>query len=141
MNNSREFVKRPGFGNEGGKLKLKANYFEIKTFPDVIYHYNVSINPPTSPKLSTILFEEFQNNNEYLSQTMLVFDGVCNAFSSIKVEVNEIRGQIGPSQNFRNPVDKTYTIVIKLVNTIYKDTLLNFICGTYGDSYTIQNYL
>ncbi|EDO38583.1 predicted protein, partial [Nematostella vectensis] len=45
-----ELPKRPGYGREGRKIKLRANFFQV-TLPNVdfLYHYDLEISPEKAP--------------------------------------------------------------------------------------------
>jgi hypothetical protein len=76
-----EFVKRPGVGHVGKLIRVRTNFFEVITMPDMdILHYDVTITPEVPQQLNRKVFERFseQNRTGALGGVKPVFDGTCS---------------------------------------------------------------
>lgn len=76
-----EFVKRPGVGHVGKQMKVRTNFFEITSLPEMeILHYDVTITPEVPQQLNRKVFDLFseQNRTGALGNAKPVFDGTCS---------------------------------------------------------------
>ncbi|GBC06890.1 hypothetical protein RclHR1_07120003 [Rhizophagus clarus] len=82
MFNITEFVKRPGLGRAGRSIKVRANYFEVTTFPSSkIYHYDIDISPEVPSALNRKVFQRAERAEISLSGIRAVYDGRRNIYS------------------------------------------------------------
>jgi hypothetical protein len=73
-----QFVKRPGVGHIGRSTKVRTNFFEITSLPDmIIIHYDVTITPEVPKRLNRRVFARFieQYRVRALGGARPVFDG------------------------------------------------------------------
>lgn len=79
-----QFVRRPGIGHEGRNIRVRANYFEITSIPQMnIIQYDVTITPEVPQRLNRKVFNCFvdQNYNGALGNSRPVYDGRKNMFA------------------------------------------------------------
>lgn len=79
------FVLRPGVGENGRRVRVRSNFFEVTTFPNHnLHHYDVSIDPANCPpavyRKVWKAFEESQSRG-VLRDIKTVYDGRKNIFS------------------------------------------------------------
>ena len=77
--------KRPNSGNQGRKIRLRSNFYEIKAFPYEIIHYDVTISDGRICKLSRDLnlsiIEELVMRNLNIFMQRPVYDGSKSLYS------------------------------------------------------------
>uniref|UniRef100_A0A1D1YXN1 Protein argonaute-3 n=1 Tax=Anthurium amnicola TaxID=1678845 RepID=A0A1D1YXN1_9ARAE len=86
-----EFVRRPGLGTVGRRIKVHANFFEVKALPQTnIFHYDVTISPEVPPRLNWKIFERFVQTERAgaLRGATSVFDGRKNMFTNKELQDN-----------------------------------------------------
>jgi N-terminal domain of argonaute len=79
-----EFVKRPDVGNTGRATRVRANFFEVQSFPrNHIHHYDVTITPDVPPVINRKIWKTFedQDGQGSLKGIRPVYDGRKNIFS------------------------------------------------------------
>ncbi|KAG0338651.1 hypothetical protein BG000_003640 [Podila horticola] len=79
-----EYVKRPGTGTAGKRIKIRANFFEITQLPNInVTHYDVTIEPDVPPIVNRRVYEHFMTLHRVsdLGGARPVFDGRKNIFS------------------------------------------------------------
>jgi eukaryotic translation initiation factor 2C len=79
-----EFVKRPDVGNTGRATRVRANFFEVQSFPqNNIHHYDVTITPDVPPVINRKIWKTFedQDGQGSLKGIKPVYDGRKNIFS------------------------------------------------------------
>ncbi|RIA93561.1 hypothetical protein C1645_874012 [Glomus cerebriforme] len=75
------FVKRNGLGHQGRQIKVRTNYFEIKSLPNSdIHHYNIIMMPEVPPALNRKIFKQ-QNFLERHFGGRPVYDGRRNIYT------------------------------------------------------------
>ncbi|CAB4422806.1 unnamed protein product [Rhizophagus irregularis] len=118
-----EFVKRPGVGHVGKQMKVRTNFFEITSLPEMeILHYDVTITPEVPQQLNRKVFDLFseQNRTGALGNAKPVFDGRKNMFAhkslpfgqaaTFDVHLEEDDSPIGrkrPPREFKIKIRKT----------------------------------
>ncbi|CAG8690438.1 3353_t:CDS:2, partial [Acaulospora colombiana] len=82
-----KFVKRPGLGKVGRQIRVRANFFEVTSFPRAnVHHYDVTITPDVPPKLNRRIYRKFEEDNaNTLNNIRPVFDGRKNMYSAKKL--------------------------------------------------------
>lgn len=65
--------RRPNIGNQGRQITLMSNFYEVRTFPDEIIHYNVTISDGRTydklPRdLNLLIIEELVRFNNIFRQ-------------------------------------------------------------------------
>src|SRR3954454_3215391 len=79
MSNTTEFVRRPGLGKAGRAIKVRANFFEVKSLPDAnVHHYDITITPDVPPALNRRIYQQFEHMNSkgQLGGIRPVYDGM-----------------------------------------------------------------
>lgn len=88
-----ELVKRPGAGKIGKPVRVRANFFEVTSFPTQnIHHYDVTIDPPSAPPaLYRKVWQSFEDTNGQglLTGIRTIFDGRKNVFSPKPLSLGE----------------------------------------------------
>lgn len=88
-----ELVKRPGAGKVGKPVRVRANFFEVTSFPTQnIHHYDVTIDPPSCPPvLYRKVWQSFEDTNGQglLTGIKTIFDGRKNVFSPKPLSLGE----------------------------------------------------
>ncbi|KAJ3030641.1 Eukaryotic translation initiation factor 2C [Rhizophlyctis rosea] len=81
-----QFVRRPGVGTKGKKIKVRANYLDVLTLPERdVTHYDVAFTPDVPPVFLRKLFkawEERYRGSKDVGNIKPVFDGRKNMFSA-----------------------------------------------------------
>lgn len=88
-----ELVQRPGAGKVGKPVRVRANFFEVTSFPTQnIHHYDVTIDPPSAPpavyRKVWKCFED-ANGQGMLTGIKTIFDGRKNVFSPKVLNLGE----------------------------------------------------
>ncbi|CAB4400131.1 unnamed protein product [Rhizophagus irregularis] len=128
-----QIIKRPGIGNKGEPIKVRANFFEVtKMQKTKIIHYDVTIKPEVPPRLNRKVFNLFsEKNQEALGGVRPVFDGRTNMFThkplpfegkSFDVKLEE--GNV-PVARKRPPED--FRITIRKARDIDMEELFQFL--------------
>jgi len=80
-----ELVKRPGAGKTGKPVRVRANFFEVTSFPlQNIHHYDVTIDPPSAPPaIYRKVWKTFEDldGQGVLKGIRTVYDGRKNVFA------------------------------------------------------------
>lgn len=88
-----DLVKRPGAGKVGKPVRVRANFFEVTSFPTQnIHHYDVTIDPADAPPaLYRKVWKQFEDSNGQgiLTGIKTVFDGRKNVFSPKPLNLGE----------------------------------------------------
>jgi eukaryotic translation initiation factor 2C len=67
------FPLRPGWGTSGTPIKLRANFFAMKTFPDTLYEYDVKISPdPKARRLKKRILDLLLLTPEFVAYSKFV---------------------------------------------------------------------
>ena len=92
MDDPPQFVKRPGEGKLGDKLKVRANFFEVTSLPKgKIIHYDVTITPDVPPRLNRKIFQRFlKDQAETLGGVKPVYDGTYSVYQYRKVIIKTV---------------------------------------------------
>ena len=79
-----DFARRPGIGHLGRAIKVRTNFFEVKSLPDAnIHHYTVKITPEVPPVLNRKVYNRFEElYSESLGRIKPVYDGRNNLYTS-----------------------------------------------------------
>ena len=81
---------RQGYGTKGSPVLLKTNLFPVKYPSRTVYHYNVTLNPECSKRISRIVFERIMElNQELIGGQKPAFDGSKNMFTSEQLKIPE----------------------------------------------------
>lgn len=86
MEDITQFTKRPGVGQEGRPIKIRANFFEITKLPEMdIIHYDASIDPTVPRRLNRKIFNQFveRYRETALGGARPVFDGMYSIKKNI----------------------------------------------------------
>ncbi|CAB4404415.1 unnamed protein product [Rhizophagus irregularis] len=123
-----QLVKRPGIGDEGKRIRVRANFFEVTRMQrEDFSHYDVTTIPKVPQRLNRKVFDRFVEQNRYgaLTNARPVFDGRANMFAhkplrfesdSFDVELEEEGTPVSrarPPQSFRIRIKKTGDIVVR----------------------------
>jgi eukaryotic translation initiation factor 2C len=88
-----DLVKRPGAGKVGKPVRVRANFFEVTSFPTQnIHHYDVTIDPADAPPaVYRKVWKSFEdvNGQGILTGIKTVFDGRKNVFSPKPLPLGE----------------------------------------------------
>ncbi|OBZ91340.1 Protein argonaute 1 [Choanephora cucurbitarum] len=133
-----ELVKRPGAGKAGRPVRVRANFFEVTSFPTQnIHHYDVTIDPPTAPALLyRKIWKSFEDVNGHgiLNGIKAVFDGRKNVFSPKPLPLGEeqakqfeVELQEGAAGSKRS--SGTFKIRIKKAGEVNMEELRRFLNG------------
>ncbi|KAF9931666.1 hypothetical protein FBU30_009727 [Linnemannia zychae] len=129
-----DLAKRPGAGKVGKVVKVRTNFFEVKTLPDInIHHYDVTISPDVPPPVNRRVFEQFVllNSKSDLVGAKPVFDGRKNLFSAKELPFDGRTFEITlPGE--RAPPGKTapiFKLKIKKAASINLEELARFLAG------------
>ncbi|KAI8828499.1 Piwi domain-containing protein, partial [Chytridium lagenaria] len=80
------FTPRPGVGNAGRQIQVRANFFPIMTLPQLpIHHYEVVITPDVPPAKSRRVYQLWEDEallSGELGGVRPVFDGKKNVFAA-----------------------------------------------------------
>lgn len=90
-----EFVKRPNVGNTGRATRVRANFFEVQSFPENnIHHYDITITPDVPPVINRKIWKTFedQDGQGSLNGIKPVYDGRKNVFSSRALPLEDDAG-------------------------------------------------
>ncbi|KXN65963.1 hypothetical protein CONCODRAFT_12310 [Conidiobolus coronatus NRRL 28638] len=137
-----DFIKRPEYGSLGQRIMLKANYFNIKTTPNTVYHYKVTIIPEAPGRIATFLVEDAKEQCKFAENQILVYDGGDNLFTAALLDFDdELKIVISKSNKVKISKDTPFNIVLKLVNKIKSESLNNFIKGNTKLSNEVLTYL
>ncbi|KAI8647337.1 Piwi domain-containing protein [Parasitella parasitica] len=88
-----QLVQRPGAGKSGQRVRVRANFFEVTSFPSQnIHHYDVTIDPPEKPPaLYRKVWKAFEDmdGQGLLKGIKTIFDGRKNVFSPKPLNLGE----------------------------------------------------
>ncbi|GES89957.1 piwi domain-containing protein [Rhizophagus clarus] len=122
-----QITRRPGLGNAGRRIRVRANFFEVLSMQETnILHYDVNITPVVPQRLNRKVFNCFvEQNQAALSGTKPVFDGKANMYAStgslqldadsFDVDIGEDDGAVTtrrPPRRFRIRLRRTRAIVL-----------------------------
>jgi hypothetical protein len=74
-----QFVRRPGIGRDGRPIRVRTNFFEVTTMPEMnITQYDVTITPEVPQRLNRKVFDRFVRDNQQgaLGGAKPVYDGM-----------------------------------------------------------------
>ncbi|PKY55107.1 Piwi-domain-containing protein [Rhizophagus irregularis] len=118
-------MKRPGFESE--PIKVRTNFFEVTKLPKMnITHYDVTISPEVSSRLSRKVFNNFlEENQEALGGVKPVFDGTANMFTHKQLSFENKSFEV----NYLVKLEKgrTFKITIKKARDIDMEDLFQFL--------------
>ena len=79
--------ERPGFGQEGRRIRLQANHFALQIPDGFIYHYDVDISPSKCPRSINreVMQTAVKNYARELGNYYPVFDGKKNLYTRRKL--------------------------------------------------------
>lgn len=98
-----EFVQRPDVGNTGRATRVRANFFEVQSFPqNNIHHYDITITPDVPPVINRKIWKTFedQGGQGSLAGIKPVYDGRKNIFSPKALPLEDNAGMFEASSNF-----------------------------------------
>ncbi|KAI7905151.1 Piwi domain-containing protein [Cokeromyces recurvatus] len=133
-----ELVKRPGIGKSGKAVRVRANFFEVTSFPSQnIHHYDFTIDiPKTSLEFSRKVWNAFEttNANKIFGGAKAIFDGRKNVFSPKLLKLGESQAgqfevQLPEISSKKNPKSNTVIICIKKVGEVNMEELNLFLKG------------
>uniref|UniRef100_U9UWV0 Piwi-domain-containing protein n=1 Tax=Rhizophagus irregularis (strain DAOM 181602 / DAOM 197198 / MUCL 43194) TaxID=747089 RepID=U9UWV0_RHIID len=128
-----EFVLRPNLGTSGRHIRVRSNFFEITSLPDMeIIHYDVTITPDVPPILNRKIFAEFEklNLSGALGNVRCVFDGRKNIFASRQLPIKDSQVSLPNNQNTSGkPLPKCFELKVKKVGKINYEELVLFLGG------------
>ncbi|CAJ0642584.1 11300_t:CDS:10 [Entrophospora sp. SA101] len=128
-----EYPLRPNFGSSGRLIQIRANFFEVISFPDFnVYQYDVNISPEVPPGLNRRVFKHLESLGT-LGGVKPVYDGRNNAFTikdlpfgdalTIGITLpddNQVQTSRRPPRNFtikmRKVAEKNLEEAIRFVN-------------------------
>ncbi|CAO0794814.1 unnamed protein product [Mucor circinelloides] len=133
-----ELVKRPGAGRSGQPVRVRANFFEVTSFPTQnIHHYDVTIDPiDKPPAVYRNVWQKFEDSNGQgiLTNIKTIFDGRKNVFSPKPLDLGEeqarafevdlAEGASGPKRN-----SDVFKIRIKKAGEVNMEELRRFLLG------------
>lgn len=79
----KDLPKRPSFGKAGRKIVLRSNFFELKFKDNVIYQYDISIEPSKCPSSlnRTIIENLIRSYEQIFKKDKPVYDGKKNLYT------------------------------------------------------------
>src|SRR3954454_8465990 len=136
MSNTTEFVRRPGLGKAGRAIKVRANFFEVKSLPDAnVHHYDITITPDVPPALNRKIYRQFEEvHAESLGRIKPVYDGRKNLYTAKPLPFgdsatfNVILPEDDGTPSGKRPA-RIFKVKIKLVNKIVMEELHRFLDG------------
>ncbi|CAB4410376.1 unnamed protein product [Rhizophagus irregularis] len=124
-----QIMKRPGFESE--PIKVRTNFFEVTKLPKMnITHYDVTISPEVSSRLSRKVFNNFlEENQEALGGVKPVFDGRANMFThkQLSFENKSFEVKLEKGSVFIQRPPATFKITIKKARDIDMEDLFQFL--------------
>jgi hypothetical protein len=137
MSHTTDFVRRPGLGRVGRNIKVRANFFEVKTLPDAnIHHYDITISPDVPPALNRKIYKKFEeiHSERDLGRTRPVYDGRKNLYTAKPLPFGDaatfnvtLPEDDGAPPNKRAP--RTFSVKIKKAAEINMEELHRFLDG------------
>ncbi|GES75473.1 piwi domain-containing protein [Rhizophagus clarus] len=127
-----KMAQRPGFGNEGRPVKLRANYLKVAQFPNIsLYQYSFDVAPKVNKETINKIYLEVANNNDF-GKFFAVFDGNSSIYSSTPLPLaNERKAnkfKIFVGRNGDKIIKKgSYEATVKYVDTLSLDRLRSYI--------------
>jgi hypothetical protein len=83
-----EFVKRPNVGSTGRATRVRANFFEVQSFPENnIHHYDITITPDVPPVINRKIWKTFEEQDGQGS-----LNGIKPVFSSRALPLEDDAG-------------------------------------------------
>ncbi|XP_072175930.1 protein argonaute-2-like [Diadema setosum] len=82
--------RRPGFGQDGRPIALRANHFQVKIPPLDLYHYDVTITPEKCPRrINRDVIDTLVNayKGRYFQNNLPVFDGRKNMYCKEQIPI------------------------------------------------------
>ncbi|MES1903646.1 MAG: argonaute 1, partial [Paramarteilia canceri] len=115
---------RPNNGQNGKPILVKANHFQLKIKPKLIYHYSLKIIPEKcSKRLNREIVEYFVNQHEGIlfDISKTVFDGKKNLYTLEEINFGKNNQQkyvfnIPQNLNFVN--SQQYSLTIEFIGQI-----------------------
>lgn len=83
-----KFPVRPGSGQKGRTISVKANFFEFSLNSGrEIYHYELKITPEVPPNMNRKIFKQFVDTtgSHHFDEGVAVFDGRRNVYTPMKI--------------------------------------------------------
>ncbi|KAI8979787.1 hypothetical protein BDF20DRAFT_871692 [Mycotypha africana] len=129
-----ELVQRPGAGRNGRPVNVRANFFEVTSFPTQnIHHYDVTIDPSGTPtKLYREIWKSFEatNGQGTLNGIKAIFDGRKNIFSPKPLPLGEENAkQFDVELNEGRKRNSVFKLRIKKVGEVNMEELRRFLTG------------
>ncbi|KAI8575439.1 hypothetical protein K450DRAFT_215715 [Umbelopsis ramanniana AG] len=134
-----EFVKRPDVGNTGRATRVRANFFEVQSFPqNNIHHYDVTITPDVPPVINRKIWKTFedQDGQGSLKGIKPVYDGRKNIFSPKALPLEDNAGMFEitlPEDDARASSSKRppriFKLKIKKTGEVVMEELRRFLSG------------
>ncbi|KAI9295202.1 Piwi-domain-containing protein [Neoconidiobolus thromboides FSU 785] len=135
------FCIRPGHGRVGTRLKVRSNFFEIKSFTrNTVFHYDLSFSVDAPPKLVKKLYDELlRSYGPSHFGKKPIFDGRRNLFSaepltfgdSTSMEVRYLIDMIILPEDNKNKTraPQPFTVFIKKVRIVKMEELHEYLKG------------
>jgi eukaryotic translation initiation factor 2C len=81
-----QFPQRPGVGNAGRLIQVRANFFPVQTLPQLpIHHYEVAISPDVPPAKNRRVYQLWEDEallSGRLGGVRPVYDGRKNIYAA-----------------------------------------------------------
>ncbi|GAB5586216.1 hypothetical protein Unana1_01116 [Umbelopsis nana] len=134
-----EFVQRPDVGNTGRATRVRANFFEVQSFPqNNIHHYDITITPDVPPVINRKIWKTFedQGGQGSLAGIKPVYDGRKNIFSPKSLPLEDNAGMFEitlPEDDARAASSKrpprVFKLKIKKTGEVVMEELRRFLSG------------
>lgn len=108
---------RPGQGNSGKQIVLKANYFKVNIPNGDLHHYDVDIRPDKCPRrVNREIIENMVENfrNQIFQDRRPVFDGRRNMYTAQPLPIDKQRVELDVTLPGEGR-DRTFRVAIKWV--------------------------
>lgn len=115
--------RRPGIGNEGRKILLRANHFQMKIPHGDIYHYDVTISPEKCPRrvnrevIDYLVGAYSRSTPKIFEGQMPVFDGRKNMYTKKQLPIGQEKLDLEVTLP-GDGRDRTFTVVLKFAGFV-----------------------
>jgi eukaryotic translation initiation factor 2C len=122
--------KRPDYGQLGDSISLKANHFTVKIPTGVIFHYEVTIDPPKCPRRVNreIVETMVQAYRDRIFFHPPVFDGKKNLYTREQLPVGPDRVELEVTLPGEGD-DRTFKVALRFVEQVSLFTLQEALNG------------
>ncbi|GAA6005920.1 hypothetical protein JCM10207_007275 [Rhodosporidiobolus poonsookiae] len=127
------FIKRPGFGTAGQRIKIRVNGFEIRPADMICYHYDVKIGPSDErrpARLNRQIWRYLVATQDPFQGAAVAYDGRAMAFSPRSLPPQG-RWEINlPESDGTTSQANRFTVTLTLAREIHLGALRTFISGS-----------